>query len=109
VEAVGVAVRRVTSSADLGQYFQSRWPTAFEMHLEASRLLMSILFETSIPLAHCTSWHSADGYAGCNKAAENSDRKRPRHLFLAARSAVNQNRGTPALRAVKNSFADSSR
>ena len=47
VEAVESLGKKVTSSADLVQYFQSRWSQQqAEMHLEASRLLMSILFET---------------------------------------------------------------
>src|SRR6185295_5081429 len=47
VEAVESLGKKVTSSADLVQYFQSRWnQQQFEMHLEASRLLMGILFET---------------------------------------------------------------
>ena len=39
VEAVESLGKKVTSSADLVQYFQSRWSQQqFEMHLEASRL-----------------------------------------------------------------------
>jgi len=47
VEAVESLGKKVTSSADLVQYFQSRWShQQFEMHQEASRHLMSVLFET---------------------------------------------------------------
>lgn len=47
VEAVEGLGKRVVSSADLVQYFQSRWSQQqFEMHLEASRLLMAVLFQT---------------------------------------------------------------
>jgi Xaa-Pro aminopeptidase len=47
VEAIQKLGKTVVSSADLVQYFQSRWSSEqFQMHLEASRALMQILFET---------------------------------------------------------------
>ena len=96
VEAIEGLGKKVVSSADLVQYFQARWSTAqLQMHLEASRRLMTILLRTL----------SEIGDAVRTKASPTEYRVQrtiweafPKHELTAASPpiiAVNQNSGNP--------------
>jgi Xaa-Pro aminopeptidase len=96
VEAVESLGKKVTSSADLVQYFQSRWSQQqFEMHLEASRSLMSILFETFQSVGDSV----RQGARLTEYAAQQSMLEKFRRSGLITFSppivAVNQNSGNP--------------
>jgi Xaa-Pro aminopeptidase len=96
VEAVESLGKKVTSSADLVQYFQSRWSQQqFQMHLEASRLLMRILFETFQSVGDAV----RQGTRLTEYAAQQSMLEKFRRSGLITFSppivAVNQNSGNP--------------
>lgn len=96
VEAIEKLGKRVVSSADLVQFFQSRWSEEqFQMHLAASRLLMQILFETFREVSDGIRRKTHLTEYGVQQAIV----EKFRHHNLEASSppiiAVNQNSGNP--------------
>ena len=107
VEAVESLGKKVASSADLVQYFQSRWSLQqFEMHLEASRSLMSILFETFQSVGDTV----RQGTRLTEYAAQQAMLERFRRSGLITFSppivAVNQNSGNPHYEPAETSSAE---
>ena len=96
VEAVESLGKKVTSSADLVQYFQSRWSQQqFEMHLEASRHLMSTLFETFTSIGDSVRHGNRLKEYAVQQAMLEKFRSRGLITFSPPIVAVNENSGNP--------------
>jgi len=96
VEAIASFGKRVTSSADLVQYFQSRWSQRqFQMHLEASRLLMRILFDTFQSVGEALRRRTRLTEFATQQAMLEKFRQNGLVTFSPPIVAVNQNSGNP--------------
>jgi Xaa-Pro aminopeptidase len=107
VEAVESLGKKVVSSADLVQYFQSRWSQQqFQMHLEASRSLMSILFETFQSVGEAVRRGTRLTEYAVQQAMLERFRRNSLITFSPPIVAVNQNSGNPHYEPSETSSAE---
>ena len=103
VETIRNLGKEVVSSANLVQYFEARWSEEqFEMHLEASRLLMQILFETFREIGDVNQRIPLTEYSVQQSMLEKYRRNRL-ESFSPPIVGVNQNSGNPHYEPTKES------
>ncbi len=96
LELVNRLGKKVVSSANLVQYFEARWsPEQFEMHQEASRLLMQILFESFEEVRHASKRSVPMSEFMLQQAMLKKYQERGLISFSPPIVAVNQNTGNP--------------
>ncbi|MCI0628724.1 MAG: M24 family metallopeptidase [Acidobacteria bacterium] len=107
VEAVESLGKKVISSADLVQYFQSRWSgQQFEMHQEAGRLLMSILFETFHDVGEAARQRARLTEYAAQQAMLEKFHHNGLTTFSPPIVAVNQNSGNPHYEPAESASAE---
>ncbi len=88
--------KTVVSSADLVQYFEARWSEdQLQTHLQASRLLMNVLFETLEQVREATQTHRPLTEYQVQQSMRQKYRERGLESSSPPIVAVNRNSGNP--------------
>ena|SRR2546427_6606145 len=96
VETIEGLGKKVVSSANLVQYFEARWSEEqFQMHQQASRLLMQILFDSFRGISHAIKTGGAVSEFTVQQDLLDKYRQHGLISFSPPIVAVNQNTGNP--------------
>jgi Xaa-Pro dipeptidase len=96
VETIKALGKEVVSSANLVQYFEARWSEEqFQMHQEASRLLMHILFDSFRGISHAIKTREQISEFIVQQDLLDKYRQHGLISFSPPIVAVNQNSGNP--------------